>query len=531
MARSAAKVDMRKIREILRLKLGQPKRTNREIGLACRVSPSTVSDTHLRFKASGLAWPLPEDLDDGRLEAAMYSLESRRLFPGSVVPVWSDVHLELRQKNSTLALLWHEYKRDQGENGYGYSWYCEQYRLWARQIKVSMRQTHVFGQKCFVDFAGQTMPVVDSESGVIRSASIFVAVLGGSNYTFAEATWAQDTAGWLRGQVDMFEFFGGVTEIVVPDNPKAAVKRPDYYDPELNVSYQEWAEHYGVAVIPARVRRPKDKAKVEVAVQLVQRWILFALRKRTFYSIDELNEAIDELLTLLNRRPFKKLPGTREKMFLDHEKATLRPLPAERYEFGQWLGPVKVAFDYHVQADGRLYSVHYTFADKPVRLRLTYGIVEVFHENQRIASHKRQYGIGPAVTLPEHMPSNHKAYAKWTPARISSWATEMGSSVRELCEGIMARRAHPEQGFRACLGVLQLAKKHGKEELEKACDRAVRIKAFRWKSVQSILQQNLQRKPLSGSRKSTLTIAHENVRGSDYYAETEENHSAIAANN
>lgn len=309
------------------------------------------------------------------------------------------------------------------------------------------------------------------------------------------------------------------------------MKRPNYYDPELNASYQEWAEHYGVAVIPARVRKPKDKAKVEVAVQLVQRWILFALRKRTFYSIDELNEAIDELLTTLNRRPFKKLPGSREQLFLEHEKATLRPLPAERYEFGEWTGPVKVAFDYHVKADGRFYSVPYTFAEKPVRLRLTYGVVEVFHDNQRIASHKRHYGIGPAITLPEHMPSNHKGYAKWTPERITSWASEMGSSVRELCEGIMSRRAHPEQGFRACLGVLQLSKKHGKEELEKACDRAVRIKAFRWKSVQSILQQNLQQKPLSGSCKSTLNTDHENVRGADYYAETEDCHHATAANN
>lgn len=530
MARSAAKVDMRKIREILRLKLGQPKRTNREIGLACRVSPSTVSDTHLRFKVSGLTWPLPADLDDAKLEAAMYSLESRRLFPESVVPDWSGVHLELKQKNATLAVLWHEYKSVHGANGYGYSWYCQQYRLWAGKIKVSMRQAHVFGQKCFVDFAGQSMPVVELESGVVRQASIFVAVLGGSSYTFAEATWAQDTAGWLRGQVDMFEFFGGVTEIVVPDNPKAAVKRPDYYDPELNASYQEWAEHYGVAVIPARVRKPKDKAKVEAAVQLVQRWILFSLRKRTFYSLDELNEAISELLVTLNQRPFKKLPGSREQMFLEHEKATLRPLPAERYEFGQWLGPTKVAFDYHVLADGRLYSVPHIFAGKPVRLRLTVSIVEAFHDNERIASHKRRYGPGPAITLSEHMPSNHKAYAKWTPERISLWANEMGSSVRELCEGIMARRAHPEQGFRACLGVLQLAKKHGKDELEKACERALRIKAFRWNSVKSILQQNLQETPLPDSSKSTPTTAHENVRGADYYAEGDEHRYAIAAN-
>jgi transposase len=521
MVRCTAKITVRKIREILRLKLGDPIKSNRFAGTACGVSSSTVSDILLRFRAAGLDWPLPSEMTDQKLEAKLYNLEAFRPTEGMVVPDWAIVRAELGRKNVTLALLWQEYKVENDANGFSYSWFCERFQHWQRKLKTFMRQTHKYGEKCFVDFAGTTMPI-DPVTGEVRQAAIFVAVLGGSSYTFAEAVLGQDVASWLRAHDKMCVFFGGISEVIVPDNLKSAINKASFYDPEINLSYAEWSEHHGVVILPARVRRPKDKAKAEAGVQVVQRWILARLRNVNFYCIDDLNEAIDGLLVDLNRRPMKKLGVSRELLFLEREKAALRPLPVAPYAFGLWLGPSRVAFDYHIMVEERAYSVPYTYADKKVTIRVGYSVIEVFYERERIASHRRCRGTGLAVTLAEHMPSHHRAVASWNAERILNWAGEFGPSVREFCDLLMQHRQHPEQGFRACLGVLRLAKKFGKPALHAACAKAIRIRAYQYSSVKSILSRNLQDQKENEPTGSPAIVAdHENIRGPEYFEKFE----------
>lgn len=518
MSYCGSKISMKNIREVLRLKFGDPPFSHRDIAVATLVSPATVSDVWLRFKAAGLRWPLLDDISDVALEEKLYPSKRLGAVSDKVLPDWQFVHAERKKKDVTLALLWEEYKGPHGEKGYEYSAFCQGYRAWRGTLNLSMRQVHVYGEKCFVDFAGHTVQIVDPVTGEVAQAQVFVGVLGGSNYTYVEALPSQNLSCWISAHVNMMAFFGGSPRVVVPDNLKSGVKKPEYYDPEINPTYQEWAEHYNIAVLPARVRRPKDKAKAEVAVQLVQRWVLAALRNRTFYSIAELNEAIDVLQDRLNRKAFKKMPGSREQMFQERERSQLQPLPRQPYDLGIWSGETKVPFDYHITADGRLYSVPYQLADKRVRVRLSALLVEIFHEGIRMASHRRLFGQGPAATIADHMPSNHRAYSQWTPKRVLAWAGEIGESVNLLCEGIMARRSHPEQGFRACLGVIQLAKKYGREPLMAACSKCVRIRAFSYKSVNLMLSKNLQERPDPDSPSTPVdTELHENIRGAAYY--------------
>jgi len=486
--------------------------------VATLVSPATVADLWLRFKAAGLEWPLGDSISDVALEEKLYPSKRLGAVTSKVLPDWKFIHAERKKKNVTLALLWEEYKVPHGEKGYEYSAFCEGYRTWRGSLNLSMRQVHVYGEKCFVDFAGQTVQIVNQHTGEITEAQVFVGVLGGSNYTYVEALHSQNLSCWISAHVNMVAFFGGCPRLVVPDNLKSGVKKPDFYEPDINPTYQEWAEHYKIAVLPARVRRPKDKAKAEVAVQLVQRWILAALRNRTFYSVSELNEAIDVLQDRLNRKPFKKMPGSREQTFQERERSQLRPLPSQPYDLGIWSGEIKVPFDYHVTADGRLYSVSYLLADKRVRIRLSSLLVEIYHDGLRCASHRRHFGPGPAITLAEHMPSSHRAYSKWSPERVLAWAGEIGESVNLLCAGIMERKNHPERGFRACLGVIQLAKRYGREPLLAACSKCVRIRAFSYKSVNLMLSKNLQERPDSDSSATRMTAElHENIRGAAYY--------------
>jgi len=506
------KISMRKIREILRLRF-ELNRSHREIAQACNISSSTVGECLYRFIASGISWPLPPEIDDVILEKKLYRLEpssSSQRPP----PDWEYVHRQMRRKHTTLALLWMEYHKS-NPDGYEYSWFCESYAIWKKKHDLVMRQSHKLGEKCFVDYAGETIPVVDPKSGEIRKAHLFVGVLGASNYTYAEATWSQELSSWIASHVRMFEFWGGVPEALIPDNLKSGVTKANYYEPDINLTYQEMAEHYGVAVLPARIRKPRDKSKVENAVLLVERWILAALRNRTFFSLDELNEAIRELLKELNDRPFQKLPGSRRQVFEEEEKAALRPLPKEPYVLGQWK-KARVHIDYHIEVDGHYYSVPYTFAREQVEVRLTASMVEVFHAGRRVASHQRSYMSGKATTLNEHMPPRHRNMAEWTHERITSWASSIGPSVESLAEGIMQKRQHPEQGFRACLGVFRLVHQYGKERLESACRRAVSIGAYSYKSVQSILEKNLDRESLFASSMRTAGY-HENIRGADYY--------------
>lgn len=511
----AARLSVRKIREVLRLKYGDPPRSHRDIGMSCNISPSTVGDALQRFRLSGLPWPLPDDLDDQALEAALYGVKAREEADCErPEPDWAQVHRELAGKHVTLSLLWEEYRKA-NPDGYGYSWFCQNYREWAECLDVVMRQPHKLGEKVFVDYAGDTMPVVHPQTGEVSFAQVFVGVLGASNYTYAEATWSQDLPSWVMSHVRMFAYFGGVPEMVVPDNLKSGVTKPCYYEPDLNPTYHEMAKHYKVAVVPARKARPRDKAKVEQAVQLVERWVLAALRKRTFFSLEELNDAIRGLLEWLNNRPFKKLPGCRRQRFEEDEKPVLRPLPAEPYEFGQWK-KARVNLDYHIEVDGHYYSVPYTLARQVVEARLTATTVEVLHQSVRVASHKRSFRRGHHTTMSEHMPSHHRFRAEWTPERVLAWAGKIGASVKEMVDGIMASRMHPEQGFRACLGLMRLGQRYGPGRLEAACARALHVSAFSYRSIKSILEKGLDRQPLA-SKPVRSAGYHANVRGPGYY--------------
>ena len=504
---------MRKIKEVLRLYFDSGLR-QRAISRCLKLSRTTVSDYLSRAAKSDLGWPLPETLTDQELE--------RRLFPPVVtipserlIPDWSEVHIELKRKGVTLMLLWEEYQVS-APHTYSYSQFCELYRRWAGKLKLSMRQVHKAGEKLFVDYAGHTLPIVNLRTGEIRESQIFIATLGASSYTFAEATWNQGLSDWLGSHRRAFEFIGGVPEIVVPDNLKSAVTKPCRYDPDLNPSYQDLAEHYGTAVIPARVRKPQDKAKVEVAVQIVERWILARLRNRTFFSLAEANAAIAELLTDLNSRPFKKLPGCRKQVFDSLDRPALQPLPATGYEFAQWK-KVRVNIDYHVEIDGHYYSVPHQLHGKQLDARLTADCIECFQQRKRVASHPRSFVKGQHSTISDHMPKSHSEYADWTPQRLINWAGQSGQQTAALTEAILTSRAHPQQGFRSAMGLIRLGKIFGKNRLEAACGLALDGRATSYKSVKSILETGLDQQPPQAELSCPTPISHNNIRGGGYY--------------
>ena len=505
---------MRKVREVLRLKFdgGQ---TNRRIACSCRISRPTVADYLLRFEKAGLHWPDAAALDEVTLEHKLFPPVATAATAERAVPDWSQVHRELRRKGVTLTLLWHEYKAAH-PGGFQYSWFCDQYRAWTRKLDVVMRQEHRSGEKLFVDYAGQTVEVVDRRTGEIRHAQIFVAVLGASSYTYAEATWTQQLADWIGAHVRAFQFLGGVSELLVPDNLRSGVAKAHRYEPDLNPTYADLASHYGVAVLPARVRKPRDKAKAEAGVLLVERWILALLRHRTFFSLPELNREIAGLLERLNTRPFKKLPGTRRELFEQLDRPALRPLPAQPYEFAEWK-KVRVNIDYHVEIDGHYYSVPYQLVRKALEARYSERTVECFHKGQRVASHPRSHLKGRHTTLPEHMPAAHRSYAEWTPRRLIRWAEKTGPATAAMVQTLLERRAHPQQGFRSCLGIMRLGKRFGEERLEAACRRALTLGAYSYKSIESILRQGLDRKAVPEQQDLELSLEHENIRGSDYY--------------
>jgi len=466
---------MRKIREVLRLRF-EVGLSARQIAASVQIARSSVREYERRLAAAGLRWPLPEGLTDTALE--------RRLFPPPPpvpvdtrpVPNWAVLHEELRCPGVTLMLLWEEYRAAHPQ-GFAYSWFCEHYREWTGKLDLVMRQTHRAGEKLFVDYAGQTVEVIDRATGEVRAAQIFVAVLGASNYTYAEATWTQTLPDWIGAHVRAFDYLGGTTEVLVPDNLRSGVSRACRYEPDLNPTYAELAHHYGVAVLPARVRKPRDKAKAESGVQLVERWILAALRHRTFFSLAELNTAIAELLERLNDKPFKKLPGSRRSTFAQLDQPALRPLPAAPYVYAAWK-KVRVHVDYHVELDGHYYSVPYALVKQQLDARLTERTVELFHKGQRVASHVRSYAKGRHSTIPEHMPKAHRAYAEWTPQRLVRWAGQTGPDTAAVIGHILANRVHPQQGFRSCLGILRLAERYGNDRLEAACRRALRLNAL-----------------------------------------------------
>lgn len=506
---------MRKIKEVLRLSYEQG-RSRRQVAASAGLGRATVADYLRRFEAAGLAWPAAAALDDTALERALFPSVAKVPAAERAEPDWAHVHRELRRPGVTLMLLWQEYKAAHPQ-GYQYSWFCERYTAWAGRRDLTMRQHHRAGEKLFVDYAGQTMEVIDPRTGELRAAQIFVAVLGASNYTFAEATWSQRLPDWIGSHVRAFAYYGGVTEVLVPDNLKSGVKKAHRYEPELNPTYQELANHYGVTVLPARPRRPRDKAKVEAGVQLVERWILAALRQRQFFSLAEVNAAIAELLERLNTRAFRKLPGSRRELFETLERPALKPLPSTPYEYAEWK-KVRVHIDYHVELDGHYYSVPYALVRQALEARLTATTVECFHRGTRVASHPRSAVKGHHTTLAEHMPRAHRHYADWTPQRLIAWAERSGAATATVVRTLMERRAHPQQGYRSALGILRLGKEYGAERLEAACRRALHLGTLSYRSLESILRHGLERKALPEPEEEPATPAeHANLRGAGYY--------------
>lgn len=434
------------------------------------------------------------------------------------MPDWADVHQELKRKGVTLTLLWDEYKRDHPD-GYQYTQFCEYYRRFAATLRVTMRQHHKAGEKLFVDYAGQTVPINDPTTGEIRYAQVFLAVLGASNFTFAEATWSQQLPDWIGSHIRAFEFIGGVPELLIPDNLKSGVTKPDRYDPDLNPTYRDMAIHYGTAVMPARVRKPRDKAKAEGGVLLAERWILAVLRKRTFFSLEELNVAIRELLIRLNERAFQKLPGSRKSEFERLDKPELKSLPPTRYTLANWMW-MKVKNDYHVDVNQHAYSVSHRLVGEKVEIRLTERIVEVLLHGKRVASHKRSYELGGTTTLREHMPPSHQIYLDWTRDMIMAWAEKAGYETYSLFSTVIEEREHPYIGYRACMGIVRLEKNYPIERIEAACRRANLIGNTRRDSIKSILDHGLDRLPVS-QKTEPAPIRHDNIRGPLYYARKE----------
>ena len=509
---------MRRIREVLRLK-HELRRSHREIAGSLGIANSTVSDYLGRARAAGFSWPLPEGLDDATLEAALFPVP-----PPSGVrrpePDWDRVHRELRRhKGVTLRLLWLEY-REVHPAGYQYSRFCERYRLWRGHLDVAMRQVYRAGEKAFVDYAGPTFEVVDRKTGEVRDAMVFVGVLGASNYTFVDVTRSRSLPDWTMSHVRMFEFWGGVPELVIPDNEKAAVHKASRYEPDLNPTYRELATHYGTAVLPARPHAPRDKAKVEAAVQHVERWIMAPLRNQTFFSLGEVREATRPLLAALNERPFKKTEGSRRSWFEDLDRPALRQLPAERYEYAEWR-KARVNIDYHIQVANALYSVPHALGRREVDVRMTAHTVEIFHKHRRVAAHLRIHGRGGYATEPSHMPAAHRAHAGWTPSRLIAWGRRNGPDTALFVERLLESRPHPEQGYRSCLGLKELLRAYGAKRLEAACRHALDIGTLSYKSVKSILSTGRDQARDDQQYTLSLPAQHAHIRGPGYYTHSQ----------
>jgi transposase len=508
------RLSMRRIRDLLRLKLSQGL-SDRAIATALSISKGSVGAYLSRARAAGLSWPLPAGLDDDALELLLFPGQVSARAPERPVPDWAAIDRELRRKGVTRALVWEEY-RAAHPDGYSYAWFCERYDAWKGRARPTMRQTHLGGDKVFIDFSGDGIPCVDRLTGEVREARLFVAAMGASSYTFAEARPAETLEDWIGAQVNLFAFLGGVPRLVVPDNPRAVILAPDRYEPGLNRTMAAMAEHYGVAVLPARSRKPRDKAKVEAAVLVAQRWIIARLRNRRFFSIEEINAAIRPLLDEINARVMRDYGASRADLFATLDRPALSPLPAEAYVFARWSRP-RVAPDYHVEIEGFFYSVPFGLIRETVDARATERTVEIFHRGRRVASHARGVGRrGGHVTDPAHMPSAHRRYAEWTPARMLASAERVGPSVAAFCQATMAARPHPEQGFRTCLGVLALEKGYGAARLDAACRRGLQIGARSVSSIRSILRTGLDQAFLEPAP-DTEPLRHANIRGQRYF--------------
>jgi len=509
---SKGRLPMRKIKEILRLK-HENGLSVRKIGICCNLNSSTVSDYLARAKIAGISWPIPDDMDDEILENLLFpkNVSTRRAVQEPDFPV---IHQELRKKGVTLQLLWIEYK-EQNPLGYQYSRFCELYQQWKKIIDPVLRQSYKAGEKLFVDYAGPTMTVVDTATGEKMPAYVFVAVLGASNYTYIEASLSLDLYAWISANCRALEYLGGVPEIIVPDNLKTGVKHPCRYEPDINPTYQEMANHYGVVVMPTRVAKPQDKAKVEKGVQFVEGQVMAPLRNRIFFNINELNLVLKEYLEKLNSLPFQKIEGTRKSLFESLEKPALSPLPDVRYQFAHWK-KVKVNIDYHVELEKSYYSAPYQLINQQVDARITDNTVEILSKGNRVALHPRQRTMGAFSTDPNHMPTSHKEYLEWTPDRLINWAKEVGPYTSQAVEKILSTYVHPQQGFRSCLGLIRLASKYSKDRLEIACLKLLAVGTPSYRGAKSILSKGLDKQVLNETTPAT-PIKHDNLRCPGYY--------------
>lgn len=506
---------MRKLKEVLRLRF-ELKLSQRQIARSCSIGQCTVYDYLKRAQAAGIVWPLPEGWDDARLEEALFGPSPRRIYESRrPIPDFERLYQELQtHRHLTLQLWWEEYRQDHPD-GYSYTRLCELYQRWRGQQDVVLRQEHKAGEKLFVDYAGDTIPIYNQHGGPELRASLFVAVLGASNYTYAEATENQKLENWIGSHIRAFEFIGGLAELLVPDNTRTGVSRACRYEPDLNPAYQEMAAHYGVGVLPARRRKPRDKAKVEVGVLVAERWILAALRHRKFFSLAELNQAIRELLEKLNRRPFKKRPGCRASLFAELDRPALKPLPQQRFELRHW-AEARVNIDYHVEFERHYYSVPYRLKGELVEIRSTTNTIEIYHRGERVTSHARSHEPYKATTIAAHRPKSHQEHLAWPPSRLISWAQTVGPFTAQLFTAILESKPHPEMGYRSCLGILRLGKHYTNARLEAAAQRAMATAACSYKSVKSILKRGLDRQPLETSA-SAPPLEHENLRGAAYF--------------
>lgn len=507
------RLSMRRIKEVLRLYFEQ-NQSQRLISLAIGISATTAGDYVKRAQAAGLGYPLPPDLDDHQLEIMLFPPQPSHSNIVRAEPDWPAVYAAMRTKGMTLTLAWQEYKSTHSD-GYKLSWFFDAYRHYTSKLGVSLRQFHPAGQ-CFVDYSGQTVGVIDAATGEVRQAQIFVATMGASNYTYVEATWSQKLPDWIRSHMRLFEFLGGVPKVLIPDNLKSAIKDACFYDPQINPTYREFAAYYQFTVLPARPRKPKDKAKVENGVLITQRWVLARLRNRRFFSLAELNAAIAQLVVDMNNRAFKKMPGSRQSLFSNVDRPALKELPEQPYEYAQW-GLARVNIDCHIEVDGHYYSVPYRWVREQVDTRLTDHILEVFSKGKRLASHVRSFVRAKHSTTVEHLPANHQWYLSWSPERMTGWAERIGPSVKLVIEYLLKSRRHPQQAYRTCLGVLRLSKSYGADRLEAACLRALHVNAMSYRSIESMLKTGMDRHPLALDPTPSTLPAHDNVRGPNYY--------------
>jgi transposase len=504
---------MRQLRHMLRL--AHEGVSAREIGRRLGVARSTIQDNLKRAAAAGLNWPLPEDMGDDTLESRLFSRagvktgQRRRIEPD-----WAELARELKRPGVNMMILWEEYRASHPD-GYGYSRFCDLFRGFERRLTPVMRQHHVAGDKVFVDYSGKRIGIVNPTTGEIREAEIFVAVLGASNLTYAEATWTQKLADWTGAHVRMFQFFNGTPRLLVPDNLKSGIHKASFYDPEINRTYGALAHHYGVGVLPARPRKPRDKAKVEAAVRFAQSYFLGRLRRQTFFSLAECNAAIAAAVEAMNSRPMRKLGVSRRELFEKIEREALCPLPETDWEFAEWRR-ARVNIDYHIEIERFPYSVPHTLIHAEVDVRITARMIEIFYRGQRVALHERRYMGRQHSTNPDHMPSSHRRYADWTPERFRRRAAKIGPNTEGLITAVLASRRHPEQGFRTCLGILKLFRGVDPMRAEAVSARALEIGAFDYKSIATLLA----RKPGASSAKDSPTTTlfdHANLRGPGYY--------------